>query len=84
MAYTNLVNTKLLNLKSRTGVETLFYVTRSTTNVPLRGVVFATDGIKDFMGTIIGVDTHDLVSKMEGFAVQGVRGKFFFLPQNHH
>lgn len=67
--------TKLLNLRSRTSVETLFYVTHGTTDLPLRGVTFTTKGVKDFMDTVIGVDTHDLVSKMEGFAVQGVWGE---------
>jgi hypothetical protein len=66
---------KLLNLKSHTGIETLLYATRGSTDLPLRGVAFETEGVKDFMGTVVGMDTLDFVSKMEGFAVQGVRGE---------
>ena len=31
------------------------------------------------MGTVMRIDDQDLVSKMEGFAVQGVKGDFWFL-----
>ncbi|KAI5994435.1 hypothetical protein EDD15DRAFT_2165994 [Pisolithus albus] len=68
------VENELHNLKSRTGVETVLYATRGTTDLPLRGVAFATDGIADFMGSVMGIDTQDLVSKLEGFAVQGIKG----------
>ena len=70
-----LILIKLLNLKSRTGVETLLYATRGSTDLPLRAVAFETEGVKDFMGTVVGMDTLDFVSKMEGFAVQGVQGE---------
>ncbi|KAG1800238.1 uncharacterized protein HD556DRAFT_1305027 [Suillus plorans] len=46
---------------------------RGSTDLPLRGIAFATKGIKNFMGTIMEVDNQDLVSKMEGFAVQGMK-----------
>ncbi|KAI6032449.1 hypothetical protein EDC04DRAFT_2605189 [Pisolithus marmoratus] len=31
------------------------------------------EGIVDFMGSVMGIDTQDLVSKLEGFAVQGIK-----------
>ena len=31
------------------------------------------------MGTVMHIDDQDLVSKMEGFAVQGMKGDFQFL-----
>ncbi|KAF8834718.1 hypothetical protein BDN67DRAFT_872571, partial [Paxillus ammoniavirescens] len=65
---------ELNNLKSHTGVETILYTTRGMTDLPLWGIPFATEGVEDFMGMVMGVDTQDLVSKMEGFAVQGIRG----------
>ncbi|KAG2108476.1 uncharacterized protein F5147DRAFT_773676 [Suillus discolor] len=38
------------------------------------GVAFATEGVQHFMGSVMGIDNQDLVSKMEGFAVQGMKG----------
>jgi len=43
-------------------------------DVPLRGVAFATQGVDNFMDTVMGIDNQDLVSKMEGFAIQGMKG----------
>ncbi|KAI6033556.1 hypothetical protein BKA83DRAFT_4121013 [Pisolithus microcarpus] len=68
------VENELHNLKSQTGVETVLYATRGMTNLPLQGVAFATEGIADFMGSMMGIDTQDLVSKLEGLAVWGIKG----------
>ncbi|KAF8130812.1 hypothetical protein EV363DRAFT_1138899, partial [Boletus edulis] len=68
------VESELDNLKARTGVEAILYASRGTTDLPLRGLAFATGGVKDFMASVMGVDKIDLVSKMEGFAIQGMRG----------
>ncbi|KIJ57835.1 hypothetical protein HYDPIDRAFT_103757 [Hydnomerulius pinastri MD-312] len=64
----------LNNLRCRTGTETILYATRGSTDVPLNGVAFATEGVQDFMGTVMGIDNQDMVSKMEGFAIQGIKG----------
>ncbi|KAI6022388.1 hypothetical protein BKA83DRAFT_4493710 [Pisolithus microcarpus] len=63
------VENELHNLKSWTGVETVVYATWGTTNLPLQGVAFATEGVADFMGSVMGIDTQDLISKLEGFAI---------------
>jgi len=47
-----------------------------TTDLPLCGIAFATTGVEDFMGSVMGVDAQDLVSKMEGFAAHGIRGEY--------
>lgn len=52
---------------------------RGSTDLPLRGVTFATEGVQQFMGSVMGIDSQDLVSKMEGFAVQGIRGLFLHI-----
>ena len=31
------------------------------------------------MGPVMGIETQTLISKMEGFAVQGFKGTYFFL-----
>ncbi|KAG1869472.1 hypothetical protein DFJ58DRAFT_855880 [Suillus subalutaceus] len=63
-----------VSLRSRTGVETIMYMSRGTTDIPLRGTSFATEGVRDFMGSVVGIDNQDLVNKMEGFTIQGMKG----------
>jgi hypothetical protein len=74
--FTNPKSYQLNSLKCRTGAETILYTTRGSTDLPLRGVSFATEGVQTFMGSVMGIDGQDLVSKMEGFAVQGIKGLF--------
>jgi len=64
---------QLNNLKTRAGVETMLFTTRGTTDMPLRAVAFATDGVENFLEGVIKTDTQDSLGKMEGFAVQGVK-----------
>ncbi|KAG1791817.1 uncharacterized protein HD556DRAFT_1432770 [Suillus plorans] len=68
------VENELSNLKMRTGAETILYTTRCSTDLPLRGISFATEGVDEFMSSVMNIDNQDLVSKMEGFAVQGMKG----------
>ncbi|KAG1895392.1 uncharacterized protein F5891DRAFT_1130659 [Suillus fuscotomentosus] len=67
------VENELNSLHCHMGTETILYTTHGSTDLPLCGLVFATEGIKNFMGTVMGVDNQDLVNKMEGFAVQGMK-----------
>lgn len=48
------------------------YMTRGTTDLPLHGVTFVTEGMQEFMESVMGIDNQDLVSKLEGFAIQGM------------
>ncbi|KAG2030987.1 hypothetical protein BDR03DRAFT_1016555 [Suillus americanus] len=50
-------------------------MTCGSTDLPLQGVALATEGVQYFMGSVMGINNQDLVSKMEGFAVQGMTGK---------
>jgi hypothetical protein len=65
---------QLNNLKSRTGAETMLFTTRGSTDLPLRGVTYATEGVDNFLEGAMKIDTQDFVGKMEGFAIQGVKG----------
>ncbi|KAG1725909.1 hypothetical protein EDB19DRAFT_1833612 [Suillus lakei] len=69
------VENELDNSRSHTGVETILYMTQGTTDLPLRGVTFVTKGVHNFMESVIGIDNQDFVSKMEGFAIQGMKEK---------
>lgn len=68
------------NLKARTGIETILYATRGSTDLPLQGITFNTEGVDNFMESVIGVSAEDFVGKMEGFAVQGVQGDLSSFP----
>ncbi|KAG1733399.1 uncharacterized protein EDB91DRAFT_1084453 [Suillus paluster] len=68
------VENELKSLHCHTGAESILYTTHGSTDVPLRGVTFATQGVDNFMDTVMGIDNQDLVSKMEGFAIQGMKG----------
>ncbi|KAG2100408.1 uncharacterized protein F5147DRAFT_747135 [Suillus discolor] len=68
------IENELNSLKCRTGAETILYTVRGSTDIPLRGIIFATEGVNDFMASVMNIDDQHLVSKMEGFAIQGMRG----------
>jgi hypothetical protein len=55
----------------------MLFTTRGTTDMPLTAVAFATDGVENFLEGALKTDTQDFLGKMEGFAVQGVRGMNF-------
>ncbi|KAG1835967.1 hypothetical protein DFJ58DRAFT_735336 [Suillus subalutaceus] len=61
---------KLNNLRSWTGVESMFYATCGSTNLPVHGVNFTTEGVDEFMSSTMNINSQDLISKMEGFAVR--------------
>ncbi|KAI6011956.1 hypothetical protein EDC04DRAFT_2905129 [Pisolithus marmoratus] len=52
----------------------MLYAMHGTTDLPLQGVAFATESIVDFMGSVMGIDMQDLISKLEGYAVQEIKG----------
>ena len=60
--------------KTRAGVESMLFVSRGTTDLPMRGVAFATAGVENFLEGTMKIDTQDFLAKMEGFAVLGVQG----------
>ena len=61
-------------------METILYTTRGSTDLPLRGITFATEGVGEFMTSVMNIDNQDFVGKMEGFAIRGIRGGFYFWP----
>lgn len=50
----------------------MLFVSRGTTDLPMRGVVFATPGVQNFLEGTMKIDPQDFLAKMEGFAVQGI------------
>jgi hypothetical protein len=43
-------------------------------DLPLHGIAFTTEGVEDFLEGAMKMDMQDFIGKMEGFAVQGVKG----------
>lgn len=48
----------------------------------MRGSSYATEGVERFVSEVLKIDNTDFVGKMEGFAVQGLKGRPFFRPDN--
>jgi hypothetical protein len=49
--------------------------------MPMKSVSFTTSGVENFLEGVMKIDTQDFLSKMEGFAIQGVVGTF---TAHHH
>ncbi|KAG1827029.1 uncharacterized protein BJ212DRAFT_1294411 [Suillus subaureus] len=65
---------ELNSLNSHTGAKIMLYMTHGTTDLPLHTITFTTPGVNHFMDSVIGIDTQDFLSKMEGFTTQGIQG----------
>ncbi|KAG2056747.1 hypothetical protein BDR06DRAFT_981177 [Suillus hirtellus] len=68
------IENELNSLKCCTSTGTILYMVRGSTDIPLCGIIFATKGVNDFMVSVMNIDDQHLVSKMEGFAIQGMQG----------
>jgi hypothetical protein len=68
----------------RTGIEALLFLTRGTTDFTLNGVSFATEGVADFMSTTIKIDEQDFVHRLEGYALNGLKGIYYLSLLSHN
>ncbi|KAG2052116.1 hypothetical protein BDR06DRAFT_973291 [Suillus hirtellus] len=68
------VKNELNNLRSHTRAEAILYAIRGSMDLPLHGVTFTTEGVEEFMTSVMNIDNQDLISKMEGFIIQGIKG----------
>lgn len=50
------------------------FITRGSTDTPLASIQYTTPGVAQFIETIFKVDSQDFLARMEGFAVQGIKG----------
>ncbi|KAI6043255.1 hypothetical protein EDC04DRAFT_2600301 [Pisolithus marmoratus] len=55
------IENELTSLQYHTGAETMLYMMHGSTDLPLCGVAFATEGIENFMGTVMCINNQDLV-----------------------
>ncbi|KAI9460699.1 hypothetical protein HD554DRAFT_2028678, partial [Boletus coccyginus] len=68
----------LHKLQYHTGTKTILYSVHGSTDLPLCGVIFATRNVENLMESVMHVDPQNLISKMEGFAVQGIQDTVHF------
>ncbi|KAG1758577.1 hypothetical protein EDD22DRAFT_783713, partial [Suillus occidentalis] len=66
------IENELNSLRCWTGAETIMYTMRGSTDLPLRGIAFTTEGVENFMESVMNVDNQEFVTKMEGFALRGI------------
>lgn len=52
------------------------HVVSGTTDLAIRGTAFATPGVAEFMENTMKIDNQGFLGKMEGHAVQGIKGMF--------
>lgn len=57
----------------------MLFTVRGSTSLPLTGMSFATDGVDNFVRDTLKTDPQDLLAKMEGFAIQGVKGTLVYI-----
>jgi hypothetical protein len=55
----------------------MLFSTRGTTDLSMKSVSFATEGVDNFLGGVFNTDVQDFLGKMEGFAISGVKGMLF-------
>jgi hypothetical protein len=66
---------QLANLNARTGVQSLLFITCGTTDLGLQGISFATEGVEQFLLDTMKVDPQDFMGRLEGYALQGLKGQ---------
>jgi hypothetical protein len=55
-------------------VEAQLFATRSSIDVPLKSITYATAGVENFMESTLKLDKMDVLGRMEGYALQGLKG----------
>ena len=69
------------NLRSRSGIEAILFITRGSTDTPLNGTCFTTPGVEDFLPSVLKLDKLEFLARMDGYAIQGLKGMYtVFLP----
>jgi hypothetical protein len=53
----------------------MLFITRGSTDTPLKAVSFATAGTDEFLESVFKIDEHNFLARMEGFAIQGLKGE---------
>lgn len=57
-----------------TGAQAMLFVTCGTSDFALLPSIFHTGHLEGFLGHVLKVDPQEIVTRMEGFALQGLTG----------
>ncbi|KAF8331608.1 hypothetical protein F5887DRAFT_1081199 [Amanita rubescens] len=68
------VENMLAGLRSRSGMETQVFAACGSVDIPLKSISISTPGVQDFMEKTMHIDQIEYLGKMEGYALQGVKG----------
>ncbi|KAF8347284.1 hypothetical protein F5887DRAFT_1072796 [Amanita rubescens] len=71
---------EIANLRSRSGIEALLFITRNSSATPLNNISYATPGVGKFLETVLKMDEHEFTAKMEAFALHGLKGSIQIAP----
>ncbi len=55
-------------------MESQVFATRNSVDVPLKSISISTPGVQEFMEKTMHIDQTEYLGKMEGYALQGVKG----------
>lgn len=55
-------------------MEAQLFATCSSIDVPLKSITYATAGVENFMESTLKLDKTDVLGRMEGYALQGLKG----------
>jgi hypothetical protein len=53
----------------------MLFTIHGTTDMPIKGVIFATSSVEHFLEGVMKTDTQDFLGKIEEFEVQSIYGK---------
>ena len=67
---------ELDGLHSRTGMEAQMFAARNSTDMPIKNVAFLTASIDGFMQNMMKLDYMEYLGKLEGYAIQGLKGTY--------
>ncbi|KAI0040615.1 hypothetical protein FA95DRAFT_1611649 [Auriscalpium vulgare] len=65
---------ELNNLRARTGLEAMLFLVRGNSSIKFNPIAFATPQVLEFVAQVLSMDLQDLLTRMEGFAIQGLAG----------
>ena len=60
------------------------FITRGSTAFSMEPIIFSTDRLNDFIEQVFHIDNQDFVTRVEGFAVQGLKGTLIVHIQTYY
>ncbi|KAK2467217.1 hypothetical protein APHAL10511_000766 [Amanita phalloides] len=68
------IENMLDGLCSRSGMEAQLFAMRSLIDIPLKSITYSTARVENFTESTLKLDKMDILGRMEGYALQGLKG----------